>query len=81
MNIIDKKKLRSYVINIYSKSNLRIEIFINITRQNYKHSGKKKKRKIEKNKRITIIILTKNNDIYNARIVTGGDKAIYVFMD
>ena len=55
-------------MNIYSKSNLRIEIFISIIRQNYKHSGKKKKmRKIE-NK--TIIILTKNNDIYNTGIVT-----------
>ena len=49
MNTINKKRLRSYVINIYGKSNLRIEIFINVTRQNYKHSGKKKKmRKIEK---------------------------------
>ena len=49
MNTINKKRLRSYVINIYGKSDLRIEIFINITRQNYKHSGKKKMRKIEKN--------------------------------
>ena len=38
-----------FILNIYSKSNLRMEIFINITRQNYKHSGKKKQmRKIEK---------------------------------
>ena len=44
------KKLRSYVTNIYSKSNLRIEVFRNIIRQYYKHSGKKKKmKKIEKN--------------------------------
>ena len=43
MNMINKRVLRSYVINIFSKSNLRIEIFINIALQNYKHSGKKKK--------------------------------------
>ena len=29
----------------------------------------------------TIIILTKNNDIYNTGIVTSNSKAIYVFMD
>ena len=39
-------------------------------------------RKIEKkNKKITVIILTKNNDIYNTGIVTSNGKAIYVFMD
>ena len=49
MNMINKRVLRSYVINIFSKSNLRIEIFINITLQNYKHLGKKKKmRRMEK---------------------------------
>ena len=49
MNMINKRVLRSYVINIFSKSNLRIEVFINITLQNYKHSGKKKKmRRMEK---------------------------------
>ena len=49
MNMINKRVLRSYVINIFSKSNLRIKIFINITLQNYKHSGKKKKmRRMEK---------------------------------
>ena len=36
------------------------------------------KRKIEKK---IIIILTKNNDIYNTGIVTSNGKAIYVFMD
>ena len=30
---------------------------------------------------MTIIILTKNNDIYNTGIVTSNGKAIYVFMD
>ena len=30
---------------------------------------------------ITVIILTKNNDIYNTGIVTSNSKAIYVFMD
>ena len=79
MNTTYTKKSRSYVTNIYSKSNLRIEILISIIRQNYKPSGKKKKmRKIEKN--LTITILTKNNDIYNTGIVTSNGKAIYVFM-
>ena len=49
MNMINKRVLRSYVINIFSRSNLRIEIFINIALQNYKHSEKKKKmRRMEK---------------------------------
>ena len=29
----------------------------------------------------TVLILTKNNDIYNTGIVTSNGKAIYVFMD
>ena len=37
--------------------------------------------KIKKIKKITIIILTKNNDTYNTGIVTSNGKAIYVFMD
>ena len=37
--------------------------------------------KIIKKIKITIIILTKNNDIYNTGIVTSNVKAIYVFMD
>ena len=59
---------------------MRIEIFINIIRQNYKHSGKKKK--IRKMKIIIIIIiiiiivLTKNNNIYNTGIVTSNGRAI-----
>ena len=62
-------------IRISQKSNLRIEIFINIVRQNYKHSGKKNKiRKMDKI--IIIIILTKNNNIYNTGIVTSNGKAI-----
>ena len=61
---------------VYNK--YRIEVF-NIIRQNYKHSGKKKKmKKIEK--KITIIVLTKNNDIYNTGIVTSNSKAIYVLI-
>ena len=35
----------------------------------------------EDRKKLTIIILTKNNDIYNTGIVTSNGKAIYVFMD
>ena len=63
---------------------MRIEIFINIIRQNYKHSGKKKK--IRKMKiiiiiiiiiiKIIIIVLTKNNNIYNTGIVTSNGRAI-----
>ena len=49
-------------------------------RQNYKHSGKKKKmRKIEKNNDNNNSY--KKHDIYNTGIVTSNGKAIYVFMD
>ena len=59
MNTTNKKKLRSYVINISSKSKLRIDIFISSIRQNYKHSRKKKKIGKKNLKKTVIIILTK----------------------
>ena len=42
---------------------------------------RKIEKKIKKNKKITIIILTKNTNNYNTGIVTSNAKAIYVFMD
>ena len=59
-----------------------MEIFINITRQNYilaLHLGIEEKEDEEKKK---IIILTKNNDIHNKRIVTSSSRDTYtVFMN
>ena len=52
MNMINKKVTVLCNKYIYSKSNLRTEIIINITRQNYNHLEKKQKmRKIEKKKK------------------------------
>ena len=69
---------------MYGKSNLRIEMFINVIRQNYKltlRSGKEEKEDEEEREKITII-LTKNNDIYNTGKLTSSSKAIYnVFID
>ena len=70
---------------MYIKSNLRIEIFINILRQNYQLTlrlGKEEKEDEEEREKKNNNNFYKNNDIYNTGMVTSNSKAISnVFMD
>ena len=70
------KKLRSYVINVYSKSNLKTDIYkYYTTKLQTLREEKEDEEDRKKNKKITII-LTKNNDIYNTGIVTSNKRNV-----